>query len=332
MPKRWTLDEILELAGSYKAACLLAAAVELDLFTALAESPKTVEQAAAKLRAGRRGTRILLDALVALRLLDKRADHYTVPSSVAACLARTGSSSVLAMAQHQVNCLRRWAQCARVVLSGKPAERQPSIRGEDADQMAFIGAMHNVCAPVADEVIADIGPLEFTHVLDVGGASGTWTIALLRAYPDATGTLFDLPHVIPMAEQRVADAGLTDRVALVAGDFYVDVLPKGADLAWVSAICHQNSRAQNRQLFGAVRDALAPRGQILIRDILMDDSRTSPVAGALFAVNMLVATEGGNAYTFAELREDLQATGFAHATVLRRDESMNSVVRAIAAS
>ncbi len=63
MPKRWTLDEILELAGSYKAACLLAAAVELDLFTALAESPKTVEQTAAKLRAGRRGTRILLDAL-----------------------------------------------------------------------------------------------------------------------------------------------------------------------------------------------------------------------------------------------------------------------------
>ncbi len=332
MPKNWTADEILALAGSYKAACLLAAAVELDLFTALVEGSKTVEEIAAKLGADRRGTTILLDALTALELLDKRADRYTAPPGVVACLTPTGSTSVLAMAQHQVNCLRRWAQCARVVRSGKPAERQPSIRGEDADEMAFIGAMHSVCAPVADEVIADIEPLEFTRVLDVGGASGTWTIAFLRAHADASATLFDLPHVIPMAEQRVADAGLTDRVALVAGDFHVDALPKGADLAWVSAICHQNSREQNRQLFAAVRDALVSRGQILIRDILMDDSRTSPVAGALFAVNMLVATEGGNAYTFAELRDDLQAAGFADPTVLRHDEWMNSVIRATPAS
>lgn len=332
MPKNWTADEILALAGSYKAACLLAAAAELDLFTLLAEGPKAAEEVAAKLHADRRGTTILLDALTALQLLDKYADRYTVPSSVAACLTQTGSSSVLAMAHHQVNCLRRWAQCARAVRSGKPAERQPSMRGEDADQAAFIGAMHDVCAPVADEVVADIEPLEFAHVLDVGGASGTWTIALLRAHPDATATLFDLPHVIPLAQQRLADAGLTDRVALVAGDYCVDALPKGADLAWVSAICHQNSRAQNRQLFAAVRDALASRGQILIRDILMDDSRTSPLAGALFAVNMLIATEGGDAYTFAELRDDLQAAGFADPTILRRDEWMNSVIRATAAS
>jgi hypothetical protein len=332
MPKNWTTDQILELAGSYRAACLVAAAADLDLFTALAAGPTTVEDVAAKLRAGRRGTRILLDALAALQLLDKRGDRYTVPTSVATCLTRTGSRTVLSMAQHQANCLRRWVQCARVVRSGKPAERQPSIRGEDADNAAFIGAMDNICAPVAGDVIADIGPLEFTHVLDVGGASGTWTIAFLRAYPDATATIFDLPHVIPMAEQRIADAGLTGRVALVAGDFYADGLPKGADLAWISAICHQNSRAQNRELFVAVREALQPAGQILIRDILMDDSRTSPPAGALFAVNMLVATEGGNSYTFAEFSEDLQDAGFTRATVVRRDEWMNSVVRAIAAS
>ena len=121
---------------------------------------------------------------------------------------------------------------------------------------------------------------------------------------------------------------MSDRINLVAGDFLVDPLPLGADLAWVGAIAHQNSRAQNRQLFAAVVDALSDGGQILIRDVLMEGSRTSPVAGALFAINMLVATEGGGTFTFDELREDLEAVGFTDAAVVRRDEGMNSIVRA----
>jgi hypothetical protein len=94
----------------------------------------------------------------------------------------------------------------------------------------------------------------------------------------------------------------------------------------VSAIVHQNSRAQNRALFTSVIKALVPGGRIAIRDILMEEDRTSPVAGALFAVNMLVATEGGGTFTFDELREDLAATGFTQAAVLRHDAAMNSIV------
>jgi hypothetical protein len=105
-----------------------------------------------------------------------------------------------------------------------------------------------------------------------------------------------------------------------------DALPPGADLAWVSAIVHQNSRAQNRDLFAKVLAALVPGGRIAIRDILMEADRTRPVAGALFAINMLVATEGGGTFTFDELREDLEAAGFAEVAVLRQDEAMDAVV------
>jgi SAM-dependent methyltransferase len=131
-----------------------------------------------------------------------------------------------------------------------------------------------------------------------------------------------------MAESRLAAAGLRDRVDLVAGDFTVDPLPAGADLVWISAIVHQNSREQNRRLFAKAFASLAPGGRVAIRDILMDDSRTSPVAGALFAVNMLVATEGGGTFTFAELRDDLEAEGFKDAAVLRREQAMSSIVAA----
>jgi len=97
-------------------------------------------------------------------------------------------------------------------------------------------------------------------------------------------------------------------------------------MAWVSAIVHMNSRAQNQAMFKKVSAALVPGGRILIRDIVMDRSRTSPVGGALFAVNMLVATPGGGTFTFDELREDLSAAGFVGVKYLRRGEGMDSVV------
>ena len=329
MSTEWTADKVLELARSYQTACILAAAADLDLFDLLQPEAMTADAVARATDADRRGTAALLDALAALDLLEKRGDSYTLAPGVQEFLTADGRQSMLAMVQHHANCLRRWAQLTQVVKTGRPAERRPSIRGEPADSAAFVVAMDNVCAPIADTVIAEIGPLHFRHVLDIGGATGTWTLALLRRYPDATATLFDLPHVIPLARERITAAGFAERVKLVAGDFESDALPPGADLAWVSAIIHQNSREQNRKLFNAVFEALSAGGQVLIRDVLMEDSHIAPQYGALFAINMLVATEGGGTFTLREMQEDLNAAGFEDVAVLRHDEAMNSVIRAV---
>lgn len=323
-----TPDEVLEIARGFQPASVVAAAADLDLFGALCPTPLSAAELARVLEADVRGIRILLDALVALGLLEKTENRFSVPEDLVPTLGRHGAGSVLAMAQHLSNCLRRWAHLARVVKSGRPTERVPSIRGEAADDAAFIRAMDNICAPLADGLVAELKPLEFRHLLDVGGASGTWTVAFLRAAPGSRATLFDLPHVIPMAERYLEQARMIDRVRLASGDFMADPLPPGADLAWVSAIVHQNSRAQNRALFAKVSEALVGGGRVLIRDILMDPDRTSPAGGALFAVNMLVATEGGGTFTFDELREDLETAGFVDASLLKRDTWMNSVVSA----
>jgi predicted O-methyltransferase YrrM len=322
----WTAEEILALGRSYQGAAVLAAAADLDLFSALNPAPLAAAELARILQCDLRALTILLDALVALRLLEKSGSHYVLPDGLKAFLTPDGVQSILAMAQHQGHCLRNWAQLGRVVKTGRPAECMPGVRGKEGDQEAFIGAMHNLAAPNADQIIRAVEPLQFRHLLDIGGASGTWTIAFLRTCPSAQATLFDLPHVLPMARRRLAGAGLDQRVELVAGDFMTDALPPGADLAWVSAIVHQNSRTQNRALFAAVFRALTPGGRIAIRDILMEEDRTRPVAGALFAVNMLVATEGGGTFTFAELREDLVAAGFAEVALARQDEAMNAIV------
>ena len=324
--QRWSAEEILALGRAYQGAAVLAAAAELDLFSAVSHTPLPAAKLARTLQCDLRALTILLDALVALRWLEKAADRYALPAGLSAFLTHDGTQSVLAMAQHQAHCLRNWAQLARVVKTGRPAECSPGIRGEDGAQEAFIGAMHNVSAPNADQVIRAVQPLQFRHLLDIGGASGTWTIAFLRACPSGQATLFDLPHVIPIARRRLAAAGLDHRVKLISGDFNRDPLPSGADLAWVSAIVHQNSRAQNRALFAKVYAALVPGGRIAIRDILMQEDRTQPVAGALFAVNMLAATEGGGTFTLAELQADLEAAGFADVALAQPDEAMNAIV------
>jgi predicted methyltransferase len=92
-------------------------------------------------------------------------------------------------------------------------------------------------------------------------------------------TIFDLPPVVEMARERMTREGLLDRVSLVAGDFRVDDLPAGHDMALLSAIIHMNSLEQNAELYGKIYDALDPGGRLVIRDHVMQPDRTEPKAG-----------------------------------------------------
>ncbi len=328
MDRQWNVETALEMARSFQPAAVLAAAAELDVFTKLADGPRTVEDLTAELGADARAVGILLDALAALRLLDKTADGYTAGAEVARLFSESAPGNLLPAVRHTANCMRNWAQLARVVMTGQPAPRVPSIRGEQADLEAFIGAMNSFSGPIADDVVARLKHLPAAHILDLGGASGTWTIALLKAFPAARATIVDLPDVIPLAQQRIADAGLSDRVAFAAADYLQDPLPRGADFAWLSAILHQHSRPTARRLYEKVHAALTPAGLLAIRDIVMEDSRIEPPAGAMFAVNMLTATENGGTYTFAEYSQDLAAAGFADITLIHKDPWMNSLITA----
>ena len=328
MPHKWTEEEILNIAKGYQKASLLFAAADLDIFSTLNKKPMTAKALSTELDTDYRATSVLLDALVAMALLTKQNAKYSVTPTAADLLCQTKPQTILPMVRHHANCLRRWLQLSQITKSGKPAELSPSIRGQAADNAAFIGAMENVSRPVADQIVEKLLPLSFRHLLDIGAASGTWTIAFLNALPKASATLFDLPDVIPMAKKRIAQARLSRRVKFVPGDFYSDDLPTGADFAWLSAIAHQNSRPQNRDLFAKICRALKPHGTLVIRDIVMEESRTQPPAGALFAINMLVATQGGGTYTFEEYQSDLLNAGFNDITLIARDEFMNSLIRA----
>ena len=323
-----TPEAVLRLARQFMESRILLTAAELNLFTPLAERPHTAEQLSGRLGCDTRALAILLDALAAMGLIEKRDGAYLTPTAAAAFLSRENPQSVIPMILHAAHLWESWSDLTPVVRATGPS-RAPASSARDAEELsAFIGAMHVVGLPLAEKIVAAMGPGPARDLLDVGGASGTYTIAFLKAAPGAKATLFDRPEVIPMARARLAESGLLDRVRLAVGDFYRDELPVGHDLALLSAIIHQNSPQENRELFGKVFRALVPGGRIVIRDHIMEPDRTAPRDGAIFAVNMLVNTRGGSTYTFEEVREWLEGAGFANVRCLQKGEHMDSLVDA----
>lgn len=326
--KRLNRTAILEMARTFGGSCILGAAAELDVWSVLGDQRLTGDELASRLGADPRGARMLLDALTAMHLLMKDEEHYSAPIELRPLLTTGSPESILPMILHSMNILRHWSQLAWIVKAGILPPRQASIRGFDADRAAFIAAMHVASGPIADELVTKLGQLEFRRILDVGGASGTWTIAFLKSVGSAQATIFDLPDAIQQARERFAASPLANRINFVAGDFYRDELPRGFDFAWISAIIHQHGREENRALFAKVSRALEPGGQIGIRDFVMEPSRTRPVAGAMFAINMLANTERGGTFTLAEITEDLESAGFRDVELPVRSEEMSSVVLA----
>ncbi len=330
MAETWDSDKLLDTARAYASACVLAAGVNLDVFSIVADGPATAQAVADRAKADLRGMTALLDALAAMGLLSKRDGAYGLPEEVRRLLSPDSPDSVLPAARHIALLLPRWAALDQVVRTGKPyTMREEYVQPAGATE-SFIEAMHVFALPRADGLVKRIDLAGATRLLDVGGGPGTFTIAFLRAKAGLSAVLFDRPEPIEIARRHVAEAGMTDRVELVAGDFTTDELPAPCDLAWVSAIIHQNSRPQNRDLFAKVRRALAPGGRIIIRDHVMDASHTTPLSGAMFAINMLVCTPGGGTFAFDEIREDLTAAGFRDVALLEGGAEMDCLVAATA--
>jgi SAM-dependent methyltransferase len=315
-----------DVRGFFKSRVILTAA-ELDLFTRLEKGQATAEDLANELGCDQRCLIRLLDCLVALKLLSKQDSVYQT-SERGSLLSATHAETELPMVLHLSGLWETWSGLTETVKTGSNPRRKPvSDRGDDSLE-AFIGAMHVVGRSLSKEIAESYDISPFKRLLDIGGATGTYIVAFLQKNPKMTAVLFDLPDVIPMAEKRLEGKGLLERVELVSGDFYKDELPKGCDLALLSAIIHQNSPQENLDLYHKIHRALVPGGKVLIRDHVMDPDRTIPPQGTLFAINMLVNTKGGDTYTFNEIKDCLSAAGFGEVKLLRRGERMDCLVEA----
>ncbi len=326
MTQSWNRDSLLELAAGFARSRILISAAELDLFSLLAVRPKTVEELCQERGWSPRGLRILLDALAAQGIVLRSSDGlYHLDPALGPVLTGGSDETILPMLLHRGSMWQSWSSLTDIVRSGKDPD-QPVKKRPPEEMEAFIGAMHVVGKDMAETIADSVDLSPFRRMIDVGGGSGTYTIAFLRKAPHMRATLFDLPAVVEMAKKRLAAEELLDRVDLAPGDFTADPLPQGHDLALLSAIIHMNGTQQNRDLYSRVYECLLPGGTILIRDHVMDPSRTRPMDGAIFAVNMLAATTLGNCYTIEEITEDLETVGFAGVRLIRDGQDMDQLV------
>jgi len=328
MTEEYSPEKLLQIARGFMESRILLSAAELDLFTLLEAAPLSAEEIANKTGADLRALTALVDALAAMGLLAKTEAGYSCPPGVAHWLGGHSPKTILPMVRHMAGLWPRWSRLTAIVKGYPPAKEKLDLTRNAAELRAFIGAMHSIGTPMAARIAAAVDAGTARALLDVGGGSGTYTIAFLRAVPEMRATLFDLPPVIEMARERLGEEGMLGRTTLVAGNFHHDDFPGGHDLALISAIIHSNSPEENLNLYRRVFRALKAGGRILVRDHVMSPDRTRPRDGAVFAINMLVGTSGGGTYTFGEIEADLDRAGFTGIRLLCEGDHMDAVVEA----
>ncbi|SED61706.1 methyltransferase [Streptomyces melanosporofaciens] len=310
-------EPILQVGLGFMASKALLTAVELDLFSQLAEAPRTGGDLAEALGLHPRGAADFLDALVALRILERSGGVYRNSPSADTFLDRkkaTYVGGILEMANSRLYPF--WGSLTEALRTGEPQNEHK--HGGDVfdaiyrDQEGLEGFLHGMTGLSMGKalVIAERFPwADYRTVLDVGGAVGCLPVAVAQRHPHMSGGVFELPRVRPVFEKYVASFGLEDRLTFHAGDFFTDDLP-GTDVIVLGQILHGWGLEEKRLLLKKAYDALPDGGAVLVYDAILDDDRKENTFGLLASLNMLIETRSGFEYTAADGRAWMTEAGF----------------------
>lgn len=302
-------DELMQAMRAFQESRVWLTAVELDVFTAVG-SGGTAAEVAAKLGTDVRATELLLDALVALRALEKVNGVYGNTPVTARYLVRGSPDDARTGLMHTVGLWKRWSTLTDCVRAGTSVSRaEIEARGPEWTE-AFIAAMDMGARERAPRVVRAVGAEGVRRMLDVGGGSAAYAIAFARACPALEAEVLDLAPVCAIARRHIDEAGLAGRVRTRIGDLRTDEFGTDYDLVLVSSICHMLSAEENLDLVRRCHRALVRGGRLVIQDFILEPDRTSPRMAALFSLNMLVGTKEGRSYSIEEYTEWLRRAGF----------------------
>jgi SAM-dependent methyltransferase len=304
-------SKLAGLASGYAEARAIQAAIELELFDAL-ERSQDAGEVARTIKSDARATELLLDALASIGLLSKTGARYALNEVSATYLTKRSPKYLGGMIRFDATAWDCWGKLTDAVRSGKPARTADMYQNRPEDTERFISAMDSLVRARGDaEVIVEYLDLAGVEtLLDVGSGPGSYPIFLCRKYPSLAATIFDLPGTLRVTEDFVRRAGFRDRIRLVAGDYRSDAIPGEYQAAFLSNIIHGEGEEVNAALMAKVYRALAPGGRIIIKDHILNDTHTQPASGAVFSLLMLLTTEQGKCYSYAEVDEWLAAAGF----------------------
>jgi SAM-dependent methyltransferase len=303
-----SLEPILQLASGFMAAKHLFAANELGVFEALADAPGDLAALAARTGLTPRAARISVDAMVAVGLVERDGDRYRNGPEAGRYLAGRPGPDLRPLLRHwdQIS-YPTWEAFAVALASGPPRQ---VFELDDAQQAILSAGIEAILAGPAQALGAVVDLSARRRLLDIGGGTGSWTIAVAQRYPQLRATVVDLPAVAQIARGRVAAAQLADRVEVVAGDAMAGELPPGHDAFLVANLVHYWSPDTNIELLRRIRRAAPPDGLLLLADFWTDPTHTRPVEAALMAGEFAVHLRDGDVYSVDEGRGWLEQAGW----------------------
>jgi SAM-dependent methyltransferase len=303
-----TPEPIMQIASGFMAAKHLFAASELGLFEALADAPAGIDALAARVGLTRRAARISVDAMVALGLLERDGDFYRNSPVAAAFIAGRSLTDLRPLLRFWDKIsYPTWEALAEVLGSGP---RHQVFDLDDAQQAIFYAGIEAALAAPAAALGEVVDFSVHRRLLDVGGGTGSWSIATLTRYPHLRATVYELPVAAEIARARIADAGLADRISVVAGDALSDELPTGHDAVLVANVVHCFSPGDDAILLRRIRAAAPDGGRLLLADFWTDATHTKPPHAALIAGEFAVHVRDGDVYSVDEVRSWLPGTGW----------------------
>jgi len=315
---------IREFASSYQKSRILLSAFELDIFTNIDESGSESNQIASTLSLDKHACERLLNALVSLGFLTKKSKVFFNTAESFTFLSKK-SPEYLGGLMHSNHLWTTWSNLTSVVKTGMSAHpAEINERGEEW-LFSFINAMHDRGKKQAPQQLANIDLSVTKSVLDIGGGSGAYSMEFVSKKPGIEATVFDLPKVIPITKKFIDKEGYSGKIKTYTGDYTTDELPKGFDLVFLSAVIHSNSLEVNQNLIKKCFHSVNHNGKIIIQDWIMNNDRTHPVSGAIFAINMLVGTEAGDTFTEQEVTEMLTSAGFKHISRIEFESGLSQV-------
>ncbi len=288
-----TPRELREIVYNFRESRIILTALELELFTAVGDGAKTSADVSKIISSNVRATDRLMNVLCNMNLLEKENEKFSNTEFSSRYLVRN-IPDYISNLMHASNLWDSWSNLTEIIKEEKTIGRDAA---KNKWKENFIEAMHYRASREAPKDLNNLDLTGVKSVLDLGGGSGAYAMQFIKLKKDIKATVFDLPDVIPLTLKYISANGFEGKINTIKGNYLYDDIGSHYDLIFLSAIIHSNSFEENKRLIKKCAGALNEKGQIVIQDYAMDEDRLTPEAGALFAINMLVNTKGGDTFT-----------------------------------
>ena len=312
------LPEIVSLASAFYGSSVLFSALEKQVFTWIARNggTATLELLTTYTHSSSRGLRLLLDACVAVGVLEKDAAgaYHNTPAGQLALVSGAPADLSQAISYNRA-VYPAWGKLSQLVETGAPVEEPAIHLGDDAERTRrFALSMRGRALAIGRSVIPMLDLSGCKSLLDLAGGPGTYAELMAQANPELHCVTVDLPAISAVAAECVEKAGMADRVECRPGDYHTDTYEENAyDAVTIFGALHQESPAQIVEILKRARRALRAGGKLFVLDMMTDATRAAPAFSALFAVNMALTTQNGWVFSDADLAGWMEVAGFAPA-------------------